>query len=268
MRTRSASLRVADEDDTASADHPLGVSQPPQPEDIKSMQGISDTLFDFSEMSLDDSEGRSQRTRTARSGNPLLTVVHQSGVFDMELLFCICPNAGVHDEQLIQTGLFPSSFKQIETAFTFSVLEDFLTDNLECKTTAQQYYSKLQSISNRMFPDRVPVCHIALHIWYPNGFAQNLYKQLLRASRQWRDLTNRMKSGLGHQQVEGSPSDGSMATFCPACPQPGINLPDDWQKRYKPYVLIKHVELLISDWFKGHNSSEPLSWMVTSRQST
>jgi hypothetical protein len=78
----------------------------------------------------------------------------------MEVLFCIFPNAGARDEQLLKAGLFSSSFKQIETAFTFSVLDDFLTDNLECKTTAQQYYSKLQSITNRMFPDNVPVCHI------------------------------------------------------------------------------------------------------------
>ena len=62
------------------------------------------------------------------------------------------------DEQLIQFGMFPSSYKQIETAFTFSVLDDFLTDNLECKTTAQQYYSKLQSITNCMFPGSVTVC--------------------------------------------------------------------------------------------------------------
>jgi hypothetical protein len=74
--------------------------------------------------------------RTSQSGNPLITVVNQTGVFDMEILYCICPNAGARDEQLLQSTLFPSSFKQIETAFTFSVLDDFLTDNLECKTTA------------------------------------------------------------------------------------------------------------------------------------
>jgi len=67
--------------------------------------------------------------------------------------------------------------------------------------------------------------------------AQNLYKQLLRASRQWRDLMNRMQSGLGYQQGDESSSDGSMAIFCPACPQPGINLPDDWETRYTLYVL-------------------------------
>jgi hypothetical protein len=74
--------------------------------------------------------------RTSQSGNLLITVVNQTGVFDMEILYCICPNAGARDEQLLQSTLFPSSFKQIETAFTFSVLDDFLTDNLECKTTA------------------------------------------------------------------------------------------------------------------------------------
>ena len=98
--------------------------------------------------------------RTSDLGNPLVTIVHQFGVFDMELLFCICPNAASRDEQLLHTGIFPSSLKQIETAFTFSVLDDFLLDNLECKTTAQQYYSKLQHITNQMFPDNVPVGHI------------------------------------------------------------------------------------------------------------
>ncbi|KAI9432278.1 hypothetical protein H4582DRAFT_1821382 [Lactarius indigo] len=189
------------------------------------MPGISDTLFDFVGDVLDPSEGNTRRTRTTMSGNPLITVVNQTGVFDMDVLFCICPNAGANDEQLLQAGIFPSTFKQIETAFTFSVLDDFLADNLECKTTAQQYYSKLQSITNRMFPDHVP----------------NLYKQLLRASRQWRDLKNRIESGLGHQHTGTSANEGSMAIFCPACPQPGINLPDDWRTRYndKPNQLIR-----------------------------
>ncbi|KAF8262043.1 hypothetical protein EI94DRAFT_1809409 [Lactarius quietus] len=97
----------------------------------------------------------------------------------MEVVFCIGSNGGDRDAQLLQSGLFLATFKQIETLFTFPVLEDFLTDNLECKTTAQQYYSKLQMMTNKMFPNNVP----------------NRYKQLLRASQQWRDLKNRMESG-------------------------------------------------------------------------
>jgi CxC2 like cysteine cluster associated with KDZ transposases len=147
------------EEQAPLAAHPQGVQQ-------------SDTLFDFAEPLYDFSERSSHRTRTAASGNPLLTLVNQTGVFDMEILFCICPNAGDKDEQLLKAGLLSSSFRQIETAFTFSVLDDFLTDNLECKTTAQQYYSKLQSITNRMFPDHVPVCHDDSH--YTMAYADYL----------------------------------------------------------------------------------------------
>ncbi|KAH9019735.1 hypothetical protein EDB85DRAFT_2075789 [Lactarius pseudohatsudake] len=219
-RAPSASLISVEKERDRSSGGP-----PPLTHALRDMQGISDTLFDFAGDVLDSAEGNPRRTRTAKSGNPLLTVVNQTGVFDMEVLFCVCPNAGPNDEQLLQAGILPSTFRQIETAFTFSVLDDFLADNLECKTTAQQYYSKLQGITNRMFPDRVP----------------NLYKQLLRASRQWRDLKSRMQSGLGHQQVGDSANDGSMAIFCPACPQPGINLPNDWKDRYHddPNQLIR-----------------------------
>jgi hypothetical protein len=52
-----------------------------------------------------------------------------------------------------------------------------------------------------------------------------------------------MECGIGHQLEEDISPDGSMATFCPACPQPGINLPKDWKKRYTPYVIIYHLRI-------------------------
>lgn len=155
--TRPTSLKCTHEDSLLAAD-PQDVRGPFKAEAPEDLQGLSDSLFETTDPDLNHPGRASQRTRTAKSGNPLLTVVNQTGVFDMEVLYCICPNAGARDEQLLQAGLFSSSFKQIETVFTFSVLDDFLADNLECKTTAQQYFSKLQSITNRMFPDNVPVC--------------------------------------------------------------------------------------------------------------
>ena len=86
-----------------------------------------------------------------------MTIVDCQGVIEMEVLFCACSKSVGMNEQLLKAGLFPATFKQIETVFTFSVLDNFLTDNLECKTTAQQYYSKLQSMTSSMFPDLVPV---------------------------------------------------------------------------------------------------------------
>ncbi|KAH9033011.1 hypothetical protein EDB85DRAFT_1864729 [Lactarius pseudohatsudake] len=200
-------------------------NQPPTPQDTPKPDGvttapiISDTLFDHPDIPLDSVDGFPDQTQREPSGNRVLTIVDRSGIFEMEAVFCVCSEMDNQDEQLLQSGLFPATFKQFRSLFTFSVLDDFLNDNLECKTTAQQYYSKLQSLTSRMFPSLVP----------------NMYKQLLRTSRQWRDLKSRMEQGLGHQSEETAP-DGSMAIFCPACPQPGINLPNDWKTRYEPYV--------------------------------
>ncbi|KAI9450364.1 hypothetical protein BJY52DRAFT_1125994 [Lactarius psammicola] len=106
---------------------------------------------------MDSSHSHVHHTCTGRNGNPLITSIDCSGVFEMEVLFCACSDAYSKDEQLLRVALFPSTFKQIENIFTFAVLDNFLTDNLECKTTAQQYYSKLQSMTSAMFPDHVPV---------------------------------------------------------------------------------------------------------------
>jgi hypothetical protein len=95
-----------------------------------------------------------------------MTIVDSQGVFEMEVLFCACSNSQSKDEQVLREGLFPATFKQIETLFTFSVLDNFLTDNLECKTNAQQYYSKLQGMTSSMFPDHVPVCPTVTLIYH------------------------------------------------------------------------------------------------------
>ena len=200
------------------------------------METISDTLFDLLDDSLDSGYSETRRTRIGASGNMLLTVVDSLGIFDMEVLFCACSDKKPMHEQLLRTSLFPATFKQIETVFSFSVLDSFLIDNLECKTTAQQYFSKLQSMTSSMFPDNVPVCPIYCHELNANLHSKNRYKQLLQASRQWRDLKNRMKSGLAFQTDQATPEDGSMAIFCPACPQPGLNLPVGWKDKYSPYV--------------------------------
>jgi hypothetical protein len=123
---------------------------------------FSDTLFALSDVPMQSIEAGAARTRTAGSGNPLFTVVDRGGIFAMEVVFCVCSDGGKEDAQLLQAGLFPATFKQVETVFTVTVLEDFLRDNLECKTTAQQYYSKLQIMTSKMFPNNVPVCFYAL----------------------------------------------------------------------------------------------------------
>jgi hypothetical protein len=56
---------------------------------------------------------------------------------------------------------------------------------------------------------------------------QDRYQELMRVSRQWRDLKYRKWHGFGHETTKRV-ADGALALFCPTCPQPGINIPDDW----------------------------------------
>ena len=140
-------------DDSAQLPTPR---ETPKPESLPSGLLPSDTLFTM-DIAMDANDTNSSRSRTAESGNPLFTVVDRSGIFNMEVLFCVCPDGGKEDAQFLRSGLFPATFKQIETVFTHTVLDDFLRDNLECKTTAQQYYSKLQMMTSKMFPNTVPV---------------------------------------------------------------------------------------------------------------
>ncbi|KAI6145957.1 hypothetical protein BKA82DRAFT_4016123 [Pisolithus tinctorius] len=83
-------------------------------------------------------------------------------------------------------GLFLAMTKAPRMAFTFQVLDDFIRDNVECGTSTMNYYSKLQRVTSSMFPHLVP------------GF---------------------------HQQLP-DPWASELVLFCPACPQPGINVPD------------------------------------------
>ncbi|KAI6040015.1 hypothetical protein EDC04DRAFT_2602760 [Pisolithus marmoratus] len=96
--------------------------------------------------------------------------------------------------------LFPASISKTQTAFTFAVLDHFLIDALECKTSAMSFYQKLKRFTNNAFPER------------------DRYRELMRVSQLWRDLKHSKWFGFGHD-MEQDPGDGGLALFCPACPQ-------------------------------------------------
>ncbi|KAG1857639.1 hypothetical protein C8R48DRAFT_607105, partial [Suillus tomentosus] len=60
---------------------------------------------------------------------------------------------------------------------------------------------------------------------------QDRYCELMRVSRQWRDLMNRKRFGFGHDSLV-KPGPGNLALFCAACPQPGINMLFHWQDNW------------------------------------
>ncbi|KAG1863869.1 hypothetical protein F4604DRAFT_1683495 [Suillus subluteus] len=159
-----------------------------------------------------------------------MVIIDKSGVHRLEIRCCDCPNALSPDIQMFRHGFFPASFNRPKTAFTFRVLDDFLLDNLECGTSAMNYYSKLWRMTSSMFPHLVP----------------DRYRELMRVARQWRQLKTMKWHGSGHRS--DIPSTGELALFCPACPQPGIN------------VLVAGDESLDDDLSDDKNSP---SWKYT-----
>ncbi|KAI5998479.1 hypothetical protein EDC04DRAFT_2872174 [Pisolithus marmoratus] len=118
-----------------------------------------------------------------------MTIVHTEGIFSHEVSVCNCPGSHPNDWHLdlLGKGLFPASISKPKTAFTFAVLDHFLIDALECKTSAMSFLK-----------------------WF----------------------------GFGHD-MEQDPGDGGLALFCPACPQPGVDLPADWKVHYDRDTIMR-----------------------------
>jgi hypothetical protein len=144
-----------------------------------------------------------------------LLLVDASGLISLPTIWCACDGSERKpDEDLLDLQLYPVSYIKTKTVFTFRCLDDYRLSNLECKTSAYQYFQKLRRLTNPALPQSVP----------------NRYNEFRRATRQWRNLKLRKWFGFGHRLL--SPTKGSMALFCAACPQPGVNLPGDHKTRY------------------------------------
>ena len=63
------------------------------------------------------------------------------------------------------------------------------------------------------------------------------YRELLRVIRQWRNLKQQQNAGLAYTG-QSNTKPGGLALFCPACPQPDINLPADWQEDQDRYTYM------------------------------
>lgn len=117
------------------------------------------------------------------NANPFITIVDVSGIHHLPVVICGCDAAGFHlDLAYLDMGLFPASFERIQTVFTLDVLKDYRLSNLECKTSAYQYYQKLRRLTCPAFPKAV----------------LNRYRELRRLSREYRNIKLWKIHGRGH----------------------------------------------------------------------
>lgn len=141
-------------------------------------------------------------------------VVHTNGIHDIAMISCSCQGQDVLAKDLLAARLLPASFDKIRTIFTVQVLDYFRLSNLELKATAYQFYHLLRRLTNPMEPAQVV----------------DLYREFRRMSRIWRWMKRLKWAGYGNNNKAASEVlTGQLSVFCPACPQPGINISDDWK---------------------------------------
>ncbi|KAJ7642651.1 hypothetical protein DFH06DRAFT_999477, partial [Mycena polygramma] len=90
----------------------------------------------------------------------------------------------------------------------------FLTQTLQAKTTMYDFYTALERLTDGT-----------------GAKPPHRYREFLRMVREYRHLLMLKRGGRGHAQsgVNGTMA-GELAIRCPACPRPGINLPNDWEQ--------------------------------------
>ncbi|KAJ7719074.1 hypothetical protein B0H14DRAFT_3629631, partial [Mycena olivaceomarginata] len=186
---------------------------------------------DISMGELESNEWEDQ-VRTGFIGDRM-RFVDSTGIFSRCVRWCCCPqnDGGMlsQDLQLLSARIYPATPGKPSTGFTFTVLEGFWLDALECKTAAMNFLSKLRRLTNHVFPLSVP----------------NVYPAFMRCSRQYRNLKNLLRAGLAHDQNRAR-APGDLGLFCVTCPQIGINCSFPWvissteiptSKLYRPQVV-------------------------------
>jgi hypothetical protein len=146
--------------------------------------------------------------------NAYVRIVHTNGIHNLAMVSCQCHGADELPLDLIASRLLPSSFQRIRTLFSAHLLDYFRLCNLELKASAYQFYQLLRRLTRPMAPTEV----------------DDLYNEFRRMSRLWR-WTKKLKwAGYSHNGKDPMNVDrGELANYCPACPQPGKNLPEDWK---------------------------------------
>ncbi|KAK7039759.1 CxC2 domain-containing protein [Favolaschia claudopus] len=152
----------------------------------------------------------------SRSAHESFTVLDLNGLHEVAVRFCACERElemGLARVQLIRRRWFPATSENPRTAFTFRLLDFFHTQTLQGKTTMYDFYTSLEKLTDAT-----------------GGALSKRYSEFLRSTREYRHILMLKRGGRGHalSGVYGT-GPGDLAIRCPACPRPGINLPEDWE---------------------------------------
>ncbi|KAJ7814729.1 hypothetical protein B0H13DRAFT_2218818, partial [Mycena leptocephala] len=152
----------------------------------------------------------------ARSAGDDFVIVTAHTIDEVALDFCNCSQSKPRPTQLLRMRLYPATGTNPRSAATFAALDRFNMMCLESKCSAYEFYNSLarETDNTGLEPSR------------------ERYEEFLRMTRQWDNLHLLKRAARGHDPGDdriGTTMPGECALLCPACPQPGKNLPPDWE---------------------------------------
>ncbi|KAJ7840811.1 hypothetical protein B0H14DRAFT_3457824 [Mycena olivaceomarginata] len=143
-------------------------------------------------------------------------VLHTNGIHIVAVDSCDCEHrvwAGAPEEQLLRAGWFPATDDKPRTCATIEVLDSFVTQTYQAKTTMYDFYTALKKLTN----------HTGVKPPYH-------YHAFLRMVREFSHLMMLKQAGHSHAKsgIMGT-KQGELALRYPCCPIPDVNLPVGWE---------------------------------------
>lgn len=163
------------------------------------------------------------------------TVLHTNGFHHINLQFCGCSFAEHPRLQLLRKSWYPATIVAPHTCATFTLLRRFHILSLQSKVSAAHFYASLERETDNGGTLHIKVLSfprpLIRHTYELRIFMKSRYHAFLRMVRQWRHLKLLKRAGRGHDPSGVScTQSGELAVLCPACPHPGINIPDNWRE--------------------------------------
>ncbi|KAF7972068.1 hypothetical protein HWV62_19137 [Athelia sp. TMB] len=160
------------------------------------------------------------------------TVLHTNGIHQLAVDFCGCFPTVEYRVQCMRQSWWPASTEKPRSAATFTALKQFQTLSLQGKLAVYDYYKSLELITDGSSLQSMPVSFPALPDYLQFAHISKFrLAQLSLMVREYRHIVMLARGGRGHDPAGiMATKPGEIAVHCRICPQPGINLPEGWEK--------------------------------------
>ncbi|KAJ7029322.1 hypothetical protein C8F04DRAFT_1264984 [Mycena alexandri] len=160
-------------------------------------------------------------------------VIDVTGIHKVNVNFCLCDSKVERRQQLMRVCWWPATARDPQTCATFGVIRLFQLLNCLGKVSAHDFLRSLELLTNN------------------DGLSRPTQRRraFRHIVRQYRTTLMMKRAGRGHALSGiGGTAQGELALRCRACPQPGRNLPEGWDRinwaempedlRYKYFLFL------------------------------